>query len=107
VEVEVQLAVEGDLSFLPPHQRGDFVCVRVRDNGHGMSESTRARIFEPFFTTRPPGHGTGLGLSVAYAIVEEHHGHLTCTSAPERGTVFSVFLPAVVHSADDPPPRSL
>jgi len=67
--------------------------LRVEDNGHGMDAATQERIFEPFFTTKDVGQGTGLGLSVAHGIVEEHGGSIEVESAPERGSRFSVLLP--------------
>jgi two-component system, NtrC family, sensor kinase len=67
--------------------------VRVEDDGHGMDAATKERIFEPFFTTKDVGQGTGLGLSVAHGIVQEHGGSIEVESTPERGSRFSVFLP--------------
>src|SRR5690606_458659 len=62
--------------------------VRVQDDGHGMDDATKERIFEPFFTTKDVGQGTGLGLSVAHGIVQEHGGSIEVESAPERGSLF-------------------
>ncbi|MEH1782606.1 MAG: ATP-binding protein [Nostoc sp.] len=74
-----------------PHT--DRVQIRIADNGLGMSESTLKRIFNPFFTTKPVGSGTGLGLSISYSIVvEQHGGHLTCSSAPGKGTEFVIDI---------------
>jgi two-component system cell cycle sensor histidine kinase/response regulator CckA len=72
---------------------GDYVCVRVRDNGVGMDEATVHRIYEPFFTTKDVGKGTGLGLATTHAIVREHGGFLACESVKGRGTTFSLYLP--------------
>ncbi len=67
--------------------------IDVIDQGHGLSPEGLERIFEPFYTTKAEGRGTGLGLTVATGIAEEHGGWLTATSEPERGSTFSVFLP--------------
>jgi two-component system, NtrC family, sensor kinase len=67
--------------------------VRVEDDGHGMDAATKERIFEPFFTTKDVGQGTGLGLSVAHGIVQEHGGSIEVDSAPHNGSRFSVLLP--------------
>jgi signal transduction histidine kinase len=69
------------------------VLIRIADNGLGMSESILKRIFNPFFTTKPVGSGTGLGLWISYSIVvNQHRGHLTCSSAPGKGTEFVIDI---------------
>jgi len=65
----------------------------VSDTGIGMSEETRAHMFEPFYTTKSDARGVGLGLSVAYGILERHHAAVDVTSAPGRGTVFTLSFP--------------
>jgi signal transduction histidine kinase len=71
--------------------RGDRLTVAVRDEGCGIGGADRDRIFDPFFTTKE--NGTGLGLSVAHQIVEQHGGILTAEANPGGGTTFSVSLP--------------
>jgi signal transduction histidine kinase len=66
--------------------------LNVRDYGPGMPPDVLARVFEPFFTTKPIGESTGLGLSVAQDIVEEHGGWLAAESEPGRGSRFVLFL---------------
>ncbi len=72
-----------------------YVSLRIADTGKGMNQETQARIFEPFFTTKPPDQGTGLGLSTVYGIVDQHEGSIEVESAPNQGSVFTVFLPSV------------
>ncbi|MBP6411602.1 MAG: GHKL domain-containing protein [Pseudarcicella sp.] len=70
------------------------VTISVKDNGIGMSETTKAKIFQPFFTTKPTGEGTGLGLSLAYDIVTKGHGgSIEVESEDGEGTTFIVKLP--------------
>lgn len=70
------------------------VFIEVRDDGRGMNEKTLKQIFDPFFTTKRARGGTGLGLPIAYRIVEEHGGTISVYSTPGAGTVFTVRIPA-------------
>lgn len=78
---------------------GRYAVFAVEDSGHGVSPEDRQRIFEPFFTTRGPGRGSGLGLSVAYAIAKEHDGIIDFESAPGRGSTFRLYLPLAASGA--------
>jgi signal transduction histidine kinase len=74
-------------------RRGDFIAIRVEDNGVGMDAATMQRMYEPFFTTKPIGKGTGLGLSTTQTIVRDHGGFIACRSALGRGTTFTLLIP--------------
>ena len=75
---------------------GDFVAIRISDNGRGIPEEIRRQLFDPFFTTKPVGKGTGLGLSISYhLVVEQHGGRLDCISEAGRGTEFAIEIPIV------------
>jgi signal transduction histidine kinase len=71
--------------------REGCASVRVSDSGRGISPQNLPNIFRPFFTTK--GNGTGLGLSLARRIVEEHHGRIEVTSVVGKGSQFEVLLP--------------
>ncbi len=72
---------------------GSRAVLTVADTGSGMPPDMLARIWEPFYTTKPEGQGTGLGLAIVRDIVKQHDGEITVSSAPGRGTVFTVYLP--------------
>ena len=72
---------------------GDAVVLEVNDDGPGMPPDVQSKIFDPFFTTKAVGKGTGLGLTVAFAIVRDHGGQLRVASEPGRGASFFLELP--------------
>jgi two-component system, cell cycle sensor histidine kinase and response regulator CckA len=80
---------------------GTFAMLAVTDTGHGMDAVTLQRMWEPFFTTRPPGSGTGLGLSSVYGAVKQSRGFVWAESEPGRGTSVQVYWPEV-RSAPEP-----
>ena len=71
----------------------DAIVLEVNDDGPGVPEEVQAKIFDPFFTTKVVGKGTGLGLTVAYAIAQEHGGRITLASPQAGGTSFHLELP--------------
>ncbi len=72
---------------------GPFVVITITDSGHGISKAIQNRVFEPFFTTKD--HGTGLGLSVVYGVVQSHGGFINLESVAGQGATFSVYLPRI------------
>jgi PAS domain S-box-containing protein len=74
-----------------------FVCIRIQDSGVGIPQEILDKIFDPYFSTKQ--EGSGLGLAICHSIINKHDGHITVQSSPGKGTIFSIYLPAV-HSAD-------
>jgi signal transduction histidine kinase len=74
-------------------QEKDMVLVEIRDTGVGIPEEDVERVFEPFFTTKAEGISSGLGLSVAYGIIQQHQGEIHIKSMLGEGTHFTIYLP--------------
>ena len=72
---------------------GPSALIEVSDTGAGMAPEVLEQVFDPFFTTKAPGEGTGLGLSVAYGIAEDHGGWIDAESASQQGSRFRIWLP--------------
>jgi two-component system NtrC family sensor kinase len=77
----------------------DAVAITIEDNGKGIAQDALPRIFDPFYTTKEVGKGTGLGLTIAYKIVEQHGGRIDVRSTQGVGTTVTVTLPVT------PPPE--
>ena len=104
-QVLLNLVINAEHAMLTANGRGtlvvhtwqdpanESVIIEVNDDGPGVPEEVRTKIFDPFFTTKEVGKGTGLGLTVAYAIVEEHGGRMWLASEMGRGSSFYVELP--------------
>ena len=85
--------------------RGSAV-LEVNDDGPGVAEDRQSKVFDPFFTTKEVGQGTGLGLTVAYAIVQEHGGRIWLTSKQGQGASFFVELPVTGQHLNAPAARA-
>jgi signal transduction histidine kinase len=79
----------------------EIVILEINDDGPGIADDLQPKIFDPFFTTKEVGKGTGLGLTVAYAIVQEHGGRIRLESRPNAGASFYIEMP--VTGAVRPP----
>jgi PAS domain S-box-containing protein len=79
-------------------KEGNYIQIKVIDNGVGMDSETLKKAFEPFFTTKPTGKGTGLGLAMAYGVIANHGGAITLESEMGKGTVVTVYLPSTKES---------
>jgi PAS domain S-box-containing protein len=78
---------------------GEYVVLSVTDGGEPLTSQHAARMFEPFFTKKVLGRsGTGLGMAVVWAIVQEHGGHITLNSSSGRGNTIELFFPAATTS---------
>jgi two-component system, cell cycle sensor histidine kinase and response regulator CckA len=99
VDTSIEIVAANDPRRDPAAPPGEYVCVRVRDNGVGMSADVQAHLFEPFFTTKDVGEGTGLGLAFVHGIARHGGGFVAVDSAPGGGTTISVYLPPVAPAA--------
>ncbi len=90
-----RLIEPGDVA-LPAHpgvSARHYLALSVTDTGIGITEEDRTRVFEPFFTTKPEGAGTGMGLAMAYGIIEAHGGWIDLDTEVGVGTTFTIYIP--------------
>jgi signal transduction histidine kinase/CheY-like chemotaxis protein len=77
----------------------ECILLSIADTGKGMTQEVLERVFEPFFSTKPPGRGTGLGLSQVYGFIKQTGGHIAIHSEPGKGTKISMYLPCAETAA--------
>jgi signal transduction histidine kinase/CheY-like chemotaxis protein len=116
-QVLLNLVINAEQAMLTANGRGSLVIrtwhdaehegvvLQVSDDGPGISPEVKPKIFDPFFTTKETGKGTGLGLTVAYAIVQEHGGSIRVDSSPDGGASFTVELPVSTMESLPKPQR--
>jgi signal transduction histidine kinase/CheY-like chemotaxis protein len=110
-QVLLNLVINAEQAMLSSHGRGvlvvrtwhdhdnDAVVLEINDDGPGVPEEVQPKVFDPFFTTKEVGKGTGLGLTVAYAIVQEHGGRIRLESRPGGGASFFIELPVTGNAS--------
>jgi len=115
-QVLLNLVINAEQAMLAANGRGtlvvrtwhdvgrEAVVFEVNDDGPGIAPDLKSKVFDPFFTTKDVGKGTGLGLTVAYAIIQEHGGRIWVESRNGGGASFFVQLPTGETEAEQPPP---
>jgi PAS domain S-box-containing protein len=98
-QTNVDHSIQSESHLFPDLCIGNYISVEVGDDGPGMSPEIQARIFDPFFSTKFTGRG--LGLAAVLGIVRGHNGVVTVKSAPGRGSVFTILIPALTASAQE------
>lgn len=83
-----------------PLLKGKYVCIKIQDRGRGISSEHINKVFDPYFSTKDKGSkkGSGLGLSIVHSIIKKHKGHIEIESSKDKGTIFAIYLPAIVEN---------
>jgi len=97
IEVSCENLGSEDSAAVGLPQKGDYVMMKIKDNGVGIPGDHLDKIFDPYFSTKQ--QGSGLGLAISHSIVNKHDGRITVQSTPGAGTVFTVYLPASGHGS--------
>ena len=102
-QVFLNLIVNAEYAMKKAHGKGTltikteglngYIRISIKDNGMGISRENLAKLFQPFFTTKEVGEGTGLGLSLSHAIIQEHGGSIRVESELDNGATFIIELP--------------
>ncbi|MGB0960350.1 MAG: ATP-binding protein [Halocynthiibacter sp.] len=86
-----------DRATVPP---GNYVVIKIEDEGTGITDDVLEQVFEPFFSTKPTGEGTGLGLSTVYGIVKQTGGYVFVDTELGKGSAFQIYLPTCLDADD-------
>ena len=89
-DAHISAATQATLGTL---ERGNYVCIVIKDSGPGIANDVQIRMFEPFYTTKKLGSGTGLGLALAASVIKRIGGAILVQSEIGDGTTFSIYLP--------------
>jgi two-component system cell cycle sensor histidine kinase/response regulator CckA len=102
-ELKIQIAQMCIKTKMPPQSPliplGNWIKLSVSNTGAGIAPENIPYIFGPFFTTKELGKGSGLGLAQVYGIVKQHNGFIDVTSEVDKGTTFSIYLPAILKKS--------
>ncbi|NOQ22466.1 MAG: PAS domain S-box protein [Candidatus Aegiribacteria sp.] len=106
ISAENILILENNSVAIP---EGQYVMVRIKDEGYGIEKDHLSRVFDPFFTTKQ--NGTGLGLATSYSIIRKHRGHIKVETEAGKGSTFIIYIPAdipsVISETHEPGPEKL
>ena len=89
----IQAMPDGGILNVKSAIENSSIRIDISDTGTGITEENKEKIFDPFFSTKVIGEGTGLGLSVSYGIVKQHHGDIFVSSELGKGCTFSILIP--------------
>ncbi|HZH70135.1 MAG TPA: HAMP domain-containing sensor histidine kinase [Flavobacteriaceae bacterium] len=87
------VSAPGSSIIIKLRETQEFIFLEVADQGPGIPQELKTKIFEPFYSTKPPGQGSGLGLSVVHGIVKSHKGNIEIKENQPKGTIFSLQFP--------------
>jgi signal transduction histidine kinase len=97
----IQAMPDGGELIIKSAVEKDCIRIDVSDTGAGIAHENKEKIFDPFFTTKKVGEGTGLGLSVSYGIIKQHHGEINFDSNLGNGTTFTIKLPVTLNDDEE------
>jgi len=100
VEITAKNVHASDKTLSQSLQKGNYVVILIKDSGIGISDQYFGKIFDPYFTTKEKG--SGLGLATSYSIIKNHNGMIEVSSTKDKGSTFSIYIPALAEQKEDP-----